>query len=726
MRDSLLVDSPSKIEDRVINGLCGICQAGCGVRIYMKRGRISRLAPLKGHPQSICCLRGAHAAEIVYSPDRLLYPLKRTGPRGTDRFERISWDEALDTIASRLKNIAQVYGPQAVCIYTGRGTFELSLCELLTPAGLRESSAWSLLFPFGSPNTTGAGAICYMSHGIIAPVITYGVYKIDTFIDIENSDLVVVWGSNPATCSPPLAMIEIKKAQENGARVIVIDHRRTETARVTGGRWIGICPGTDGALALGMIRVVIEEDLYDHEFVEKWTIGFEELKEYVAGFTPEAVEEMTRVPAGDIRQTARTIAGARGASLISYSGFEYSYSAVQNIRASLILWAITGNLDVPGGNVIKMPKGEFKVNRSRRLEPPEGVDPIGKEKYPIYHLYRKEAQAMELPEAILNNKPYPLRAMLVIGASILTAYPNPELWRKSFSALDFLVVVDRFLTGDAMYADIVLPAATAFEYEGYLIYDRYVQIRKKVIEPLGEARSDWDIASSIADRLGYGHLFPGSSEEMLRWAFEGTELDPETLRRHPDGLQLPVPGMRYRKWELGLLRRDGKPGFETPSGKFEIASSILAKYSYNPLPVYYSPKEGPIATPELSKKYPLIFNSGARNKVFFNSQHHNIPGLLKMYPRPLVSLHPEDAGPRNIKDGDTVFVISPRGRVRYTARVTEDIMPGVVEADAHGGSPVASPAWRETNVNELTDFYNRDPISGFPLFKALLCEVVKA
>ncbi len=337
-----------------------------------------------------------------------------------------------------------------------------------------------------------------MSHGIIAPVITYGVYKIDTFVDIENSDLVVVWGGNPATCSPPLAMIEIKKAQEKGARVIVIDHRRTETARVTGGRWIGIRPGTDGALALGMIRVVIEEDLYDHEFVEKWTIGFEELKAYVAGFTPEAVEEMTRVPVEDIRQTARAIAGARGASLLNYSGFEYSYSAVQNIRASLILWAITGNLDVPGGNVIKMPNGEFKVNRSRRLEPPEGVDPIGKDKYPIYHLYRKEAQAMELPEAILNNKPYPLRAMLVVGASILTAYPNPELWRKSFSALDFLVVADRFLTGEAMYADIVLPAATAFEYEGYLVYDRYVQIRKKVIEPLGEARSDWDIASSIA------------------------------------------------------------------------------------------------------------------------------------------------------------------------------------------------------------------------------------
>jgi anaerobic selenocysteine-containing dehydrogenase len=600
------------------------------------------------------------------------------------------------------------------------------LWELLSPAGVRESSAWNLLFPFGSPNTTGVGAICYVAHGVIAPATTFGVWSIDTYSDIENSDLVVVWGGNPATDSPPINLNRIKNAQKRGAQVIVIDHRRTQTIRATRGSWIGIRPGTDGALALGMIHVVIEEELYDREFVEAWTMGFEDLKTYAAQFTPERVEAITWVPAEEIRRTARALAEAKGAALVSYTGLEYTNSGTQNIRAVLILWALTGNLDVPGGKVIKMPDGEYHVDRSVRLEPPDGVDPIGKNEYPVYHLYRKEAHAMELPKAILEGDPYPLRAMLIVGSSIITSYPNPDLWRRCFAELDFLVVVDRFLTADATYADIILPATTMFEIESYEIYDRYVQLRQRVIEPVGEARGDWAIAAAIAERLGYGHLYPQSSEDRLRGAFSGDGLDLETLRRHPEGIQLPVPEQRYRKWELGLLRQDGVPGFETPSGKFEIASSVLAEYGYDPLPVYVEPHEGPISTPELGERFPLVFNSGARIQSDFRSQHHNIPGLLKMQPHPLVTLHPRDAAPRGIQTGDEVFVVTQRGQVRYTAWVTEDIVPGVIEANAGGGSPIASQPWRECNVNELTDPDNRDPISGFPVYKALLCDVVKA
>jgi anaerobic selenocysteine-containing dehydrogenase len=712
-------------EPQVIPGLCGICPAGCGVKISMEDGRIQRIAPWKGHPQGICCPRGAHAPEIVYSRDRLLYPLKRVGPRGAGQFVRASWDEVLDTVAHQFKRVARQYGPQAVCTYTGRGTFERSLCDLLTPAGVPESSAWNLLFPFGSPNTTGVGAICYVAHGIIAPVTTFGVWDVDTFADIEHSDLVVVWGDNPATDSSPINLNRIRAAQKKGAEVIVIDHRRSKTVRATRGRWIGIRPGTDGALALGMIHVVIEEGLYDREFVEKWTVGFEELKAYVAQFSPARVERITFVPAGEIRRTARALAKASGAALVSYTGLEYTNSGTQNIRAVLILWALTGNLDVPGGKVIRMPDSEFHVNQSMRLEPPAGVDPIGKDKYPIYYLYRKEAHAMELPRAILHDDPYPLRAMLIVGSSIITAYPDPTLWRRSFAALDFLVVVDRFLTADAMHADVILPATTLFETESYMIYDGAVQLRRRVIQPRGEARSDWEIATAIADRLGYGELYPESAEDMLRQALAGTGLDLETLYRHPEGVQLPLPEQRYRKWELGLLRQDGKPGFETPSGRFEIASSVLAKYGYDPLPVYVEPQEGLISTPELAQQFPLVFNSGARIQSDFRSQHHNIPGLLKLQPYPLVTIHPRDAAPRDIQTGDQVFVVTPRGKVRYSAWVTQDIVPGVIEANAGGGSPIASQPWRECNVNELTDSENRDPISGFPVYKALLCDVVK-
>jgi anaerobic selenocysteine-containing dehydrogenase len=715
-----------EVKRQDISGHCGVCPAGCAVQIRMENDRISRIAPRKGHPQGICCPRGTHAPEIVYSPDRLLYPLKRIGPRGAGQFERVGWDEALDMVAERLKHLAGQYGPQSICMYTGRGTFERSLWELLSPAGVRESSAWTLLFPFGSPNTTGVGAICYVAHGIIAPVTTWGVWDIDTFADIENSDLIVVWGDNPVTDSPPIKFNRIKAARKRGAQVIVIDHRRTEVVRATKGHWVGIRPGTDGALALGMIHVVIQEDLYDHDFVEEWTLGFDELKAYVARFTPEWVEQVTYVPAEEIRRMARALAKAKGATLVSYTGLEYTNSGTQNIRAVLTLWALTGNLDVPGGKVIKMPTGEFHVNQSQRLEPPEGVEPIGKSKYPIYHLYRKEAHAMELPKAILQDDPYPLRGMLIFGSSIITSYPNPGLWRRSLAALDFLLVVDRFLTADAMFADLVLPAATLFETESYAIYDRYVQLRERVIPPLGEARGDWEIATAIASRLGYGHLYSQSEEDKIRSALEGTEVDLEMLRRQPEGIQLPVPEQRYRKWELGLLRRDGQPGFETPSGKFEIASSVLAKYGYDALPVYVEPQEGPISTPELAEQFPLVFNSGARIQSDFRSQHHNIPGLLKMQGQPLVTLHVRDAALRGIRTGDRVLVVSARGKVPYTAWITEDIVPGVVEANAGGGSPIANQAWRECNVNELTDPDNRDPVSGFPVYKALLCDVVKA
>ena len=715
---------PGQTERQVVSGICGVCPAGCGLHIHLNAGRIGRVAPWKGHPLGICCARGAHAAEIVYSPDRLLYPLRRVGDCGDGKFERVSWDEALDTIANRLEQVADQYGPEAACVFTGRGVFERSLCDLLTPSGVQVSSAWNLLFPFGSPNTTGVGSICYVAHGVIAPITTFGVWGEDISPDVENSDVVIVWGSNPATDSSPVDLRRVNSARKRGAEVIVIDHRRTQTAVSADARWLGIRPGTDGALALSMIQVVIAEGLYDREFVKKWTVGFEPLKNYVARFSPERVEKITFVPADEIRRTARAIASAQGAALVSYTGLEYTNSGTQTIRAALVLWALTGNLDVPGGNFIKQP-GSLRMNGSKRIKPPHNVGPIGKAKYPLYHLYRKESHAMELPRAILRDDPYPLRAMLIVGSSIITAMPNPGLWRRSFTALDFLVVADRFLTADAMYADIVLPATTMFENETYMVYGQTMQVRKRIIKPQGEAKSDWDIAIAIADRMGYGHLYPKSSEEMLRWALEGTSVDLETLRRHPEGVTLPAPAQRYRKWELGLLRGDGRPGFDTPTGKFEIASTILARYGYDSLPVYVEPQEGPVASPNLAQHYPLVFNSGARIQSNFRSQHHNIPGLLKMQPRPQVSLHPRDAGARDIRTGDAVFVVTPRGKARYLAHVTEDIVPGVIEANAGGGSPIASEPWRRCNVNELTDDDNRDAISGFPVYKALLCDIIK-
>jgi anaerobic selenocysteine-containing dehydrogenase len=276
------------------------------------------------------------------------------------------------------------------------------------------------------------------------------------------------------------------------------------------------------------------------------------------------------------------------------------------------------------------------------------------------------------------------------------------------------------------YADLILPAATMFETLSYMIHDGRIQLRRRVIEPRGEARGDYLIFAELARRLGYGHLWPQSEEAMVERALEGTGITLEELRGHPEGVDFPVPEMRYRKYRTGELRADGKPGFDTPTGKFEIASQWLRAEGYQPLPVYSEPREGPLASPRTARRYPLVFNSGARTQSAFRSQHHNIASLTALQPHPLVHIHERDARARGIADGDAVLVTSPRGRVPFRARVTRDIVAGVVEANMGGGGPLGGATWRAANVNTLTDPENFDPLSGFPVYKALLCDVVKA
>jgi anaerobic selenocysteine-containing dehydrogenase len=611
-----------------------------------------------------------------------------------------------------------------MAIYTGRGNFEFGLNETFAPSGPVESSASAVLFPFGSPNTTGVGSLCYVSYGMIAPKACFGEYRANMDDDLDNASLILIWGENPYTDSPPINLVRIKKAQKRGARVIAIDHRRNETVGATGAEWIGVRPGTDGALALGAIYVLIEEDLYDHDFVENWTHGFDELRQYVRQFTPERVEQITRVPAEKVRDLARAIGTTQSCAVLTYTGLEYSNTGVQAIRAVWILQALAGHLDMPGGRLFRMPD-RIRTNRLVTDPPKTGPKPIGAEEYPLYHAIRNEAHALLFPKAILENKPYPLRGLIISGASIITAWPAPSLWRKALAALDLLVVVNRFPTADSQYADILLPATTMFEIESYIVHDDHVMLRKRVIPPVGEARNDYLIFAELATRLGYGHLWPQSEEEMIRHALIGTGISLEELRAHPEGVKLPEPKLRYMKYKTGELRCDGQPGFETPTGKFEIASEWLRQYGYEPLPVYTDPIEGPLSAPEIAKEYPLVFNSGARTNYDFRSQHHNIPSLLRYHPHPLVYIHTGDALERGIRDNDEVYVVSPRGRVPFHARITEDIVPGVVEVNMGGGGPLGPKAWQEANVNELTDPDNVDEISGFPVYKALLCDVIK-
>ena len=706
-----------------MTSICGICPGACGVKVELVNGKIDKILPVRGHPIGVVCVRGVHSKEIVYSGDRLRYPLLRVGEKGEGRFKRIGWEEALERITDAFNRIKLEYGAEAVMSYFGRGSFDTSLMNVFGARRAHTQGTSGFLFPFGSPNNTGVASVCYMSYGFLSAVPTIGLPMALTYPDLDNTDLVVIWGANPPTDSPPDNVKKIIDARKRGAKVIVIDHMRSAMAKKAD-QWIGVRSGTDGALALSMMHVIINEGLYDREFVRDWTVGFEELREYVQQFPPETAEKITRVPAETITETARAIAAAKGVSLIMFSGLEYTNSGVQNIRAVLCLWAITGNIDVPGGLVIR-PRSPVRFGRIS-LDPPEGVDPIGKDRYPFFCDLLKSAQFMEAPKAILKGSPYPIKALLIVGSSLLTSLPDPDLWKECFKKLDFLVSFDRFLTADGMYADIVLPGTTDFENLSYESYPGgYCQLRQRVIEPIGEARSHFTFLTELAGRLGFGDMFPASEEDYVRFALKDGPISIEDLKAHPEGITYDGGRQEFRKYEKGLLRRGGKPGFNTASGKVELVSSTLQKYGYDGLPVYVEPIEGPIGSPELLEDYPLVLNTGARIQSAFRSQHLNIPGLLKLQPRPQVLINPVDAADRGLANGDAVWVESPRGKVGVWARVTDDVMTGQVELNVGGGGPIQAEAWRDANVNYLTDFENRDPISGFPVYKALLCEVKK-
>lgn len=706
--------------------LCGICPAGCWIiATYDQQGRLAKVEPDPTSPLGITCRLGDHSPEIVYSPHRLQNPLRRKGPKGTYDFEPISWDNALSLVAERLQEIKREHGPEATCIYTGRGSFELAMCDLYQPRGVAVSSASSLLFPFGSPNTMGVGALCYVSYAMIAPHVTLGGMHITMFSDLDHAELIVVWGANPATDSPPTDYRRIAQAVQRGARLVVIDPRRTATAKIPGAQWVPIRPGTDGALALGLCQVLIAEELYDEALVRDWTHGFEPFADYAQHFRPEVVEGITGVPAETVRTLARSIAGAAGAAPVMYTGLEYSDSGVQAIRATIALWALAGQLDVPGGRCFVMPQNTFPINREGLVANPAPAQALGRESFPVYTLYREESHANCLPRAVLEGTPYPIKALIVLGGSICTSWPQPEVWKKTLAALDFLVCIDIFHNADSAYADLVLPAATWYEIESYMTYGPVFRLRERVVPPVGQARNAFFIFSEIAARLGYGHLYPQDEEEMLRLALAASPFTLEQVRAAGGQVGLPPAMMQYKKWEKGLLRSDGRPGFDTPTGKIELFSTILDEHGYPGLPEYVEPSESPVSRPDLARDYPLVFNSGARVTTDFRSQFHHIPSLVKARPEPTLTINSKDAAARGIAGGDWVRVQSPRGQVTMRALVTEDIVPGAVDASMGGGGPLGPKAWQGCNINDLTDL-KYDPISGFPIYKALLCQVEKA
>jgi anaerobic selenocysteine-containing dehydrogenase len=674
---------------------CILCVWGCGINAYVEDGRLVKVEGMAEHPlnQGVLCPRGRHLVGYIYSPDRLKYPMKKV--RGG--WKRISWGEALDKIAEKLQQIKDKYGAHALAIFCGSIGVENN-----------ELAAFARRFrgAYGTPNFLSVESNCYRSR-ILAHQLTFGSFLLE---EPEKAGCVILWGHDPDNSKLPLA-IKLYQALDRGLELIVINPKRTLLAKR--GIHIPIRPGTDCALALGMLNVIISEDLYDKEFVEKHTIGFDKLAEHVKQYPPEKVEKITWVPADDIKRIARIFATAESASIVQgICSLDQQINGLQTNRALAILQVVTGNVDVPGGWV------NVPFPRLGSLHIKVDEDPIGAAEHPLfYQLWGRQSpygQTMYLADAILDEKPYPIKALIVTGGNPALTLPDSNKIKKALEKLDFLVVIDLFMTETAEMADIVLPACSFMERAGIgYVYGvtsglPYILLRKRVIAPLEECWSDWKFWCELGRRMGYKGLFPWQTDDEIveYWLKPSGLTITQLTEKNPEGVFF-----AEKKYDMAQ-----KGEFRTPSKKIEIYSQTLAEHGYDPLPAHIEPSQSPVSTPELARKYPLILTTGARILEYTHTQFRNVPALRRTAPEPVAEIHPDTARKYGIADGDIAAIETRKGEIRMRVRVTQDLSPQVVSIP-HG--------WAEANANLLTELEPRDPVTGYTELKARLCRIRK-
>ena len=682
--------------------LCSICDNQCAIDAYVKDGRLIKVEGTEENPvnSGTLCSKGASSKQWIYSPERLQTPLLRTGERGAGAFTPISWEDALDRISSQLLKIKAESGPESVVFFAGYP-------KIMRPFLKR------MAHTFGSPNYCTESSVCAFAANM-AGILNYGYGPGPmSGAEVKSAQCILNWGTNPFYSTTP-AGIHFLNALERGAKLIEVGPLKSplsERADIH----LRQRPGTSGALALGMAHVIISEGLYDREFVEKWTLGFDEYRTYAAQFTPEAAERITGVPKEKIIVAARLYATTKPAAIVTSANTSVHHTnGVQNHRALLALIGLTGNFDRPGGNHIIPRINTQHGNRGREFEqarPWQEMPPrIEQEQYPLWCKLMPEAQAVLLPYQIQSAQPYPIRAVLGFGLNY-RMWAGTDFMKESLAKLDFFVNVDLFLTESAKLADIVLPACSSFERnELFITPSLYAIWTEPVIQPIGQSRPDVDIVVDLAKRLTpEDELLSRGHEACMDWIYSPSDVKIAELRKHPGGMslsgRLATPYEKYRA-----------TGFPTPSGKMEFTSTVLKDYGIDPLPIYKEPKQSPVSTPELAKAYPLILTTGARLPMYIHSRTFRVPWLRKLRPDPMVDINPVDARARGIEPNQWVELATPRGAIRVRANVTEYVPTGVVNMIY--GFPGA-------DINEILDPDYRDPISGFPGFKSLLCEMKK-
>ncbi|MFC2020768.1 molybdopterin-dependent oxidoreductase [Chloroflexota bacterium] len=696
-------------KENVIKSYCRNCHGGCGVLVHVKEGRIINI---EGDPEfptnrGSMCAKGLAAIQLVYHPDRVTHPLKRAGNRGEGKWQRISWDEALDTIAGKLQQVKEEYGAESIVLGYGTGRNY-------------ESFLYRFANLLGTPNVLTAGHMCYGSR-IAATAITCGKLPVCDFDN--NPECVMVWGNNVVWTNPDEQVgVKLSRVLSDGAKLIVVDPRLTFLAGKAD-VWLQLRPGTDTALALGMANVIINEQLYDKAFVRDYVYGWDEFVRRVQEYPLDRVETITWVPAETIRKAARLYAQSKPSCIQWGVAIEQTINCIDSNRILTDLMAITGNLDVPGGNVFFVPPkvrtiSEFALHRD--LPPEQTEKRLGGSTYKLANRI-----AVLTPkavwDAIFTGKPYPIKAMLLHGTNPLITRANANEVYRALSQVDFLAVADFFLTPTAELADIVLPAATWLEFDDigdYLFRHGYIFARKKVVQ-IGECRSDHEIFSELGKRLGQKEYWRDDSEGDLDYILEPSGLTWQQFKK----IGYLQGEMEYRKHE--------KSGFSTPTKKVELHSTIFKEWDYDPLPRYREIPESPVSKPEMTEQYPYILITGARIPVFFHTEYRMIPWLREIHPDPIVEIHPKVAEKHKIKEGDWIFIESPRGKVKQRARLTTGINPEVVAAQHGWWFPeMKDPGhgWNVSNINILTDNdpTGYDPAMGATNLRVLLCKIYPA
>lgn len=732
-------------ENEVKRGVCFWCHNHCTVEVYIKNGRLDRIEEDKNqiHADVIrttvrACPRARACKEWFYHPDRLAYPLKRVGEKGEGKWENISWEQALDEIATKLKELKERYGPETLATTSGTG---------------RTHDEYRTRFfnLFGSPNNIGQSNICYGPGQTVSCAI-YG-WPGNWSPMARGTRCIMLLGSNPEQGARTQWQSVLRRIRE-GAKLIVVDPRRTVAAEWAN-VWLQLRPGTDTALYMSMINVIIREGLYDKEFVDKWTYGFDKLAERATNYSPEKVSGITWVPAEKIKEAAIMYATNKPGLIYHMMGLEHIPNSIEALHARFIFSAITGNIDVIGGEMFhnKPPSiSEYSMELNEKVTSEQKQKQIGADQFklmawPGYDLISEGLKKVSVEEgrwgvclahapsvysAMITGKPYPVRAMITVSSNPMVTQANTKLVYKALKSLDLYVVHDFWMTPSAELADYVLPCASWLERPVLFTYwdmTGFIEAGETalpgIVEGECDRRPDYDLWRGLGITLGQEEYWPWETlEDSLSYRLKpmGYTLKEFIIKR--GGSYRPT--REERKYE--------KLGFGTLTGKIELYSTVLEKLGYDPLPHYEEPPESPISNPELAKRYPLILITGSRFMPMYHSEHRQIDSLRKEYPEPMVEINPQTASELGISDGNWVWIETPRGRVRQKCRYFNGIDRRVVNAqhgwwfpELPGEEPWLHGVW-ESNINVVT---NDDPahcnkINGGWTLRALLCKVYKA